>query len=534
MDSTAFNDLIKSNAMIEFDPQGYILWVNEQFLNLWKANETELVGLHHSTLFPKQIDPFKEHDKIWSKLHEGLSHSGEFYRKNSLGEDIWIQGSYTPLKDKNGSIHRIIAMAVDITEKKNLSAKLEKQNIELTVSAMKARAATHAKTIFLANMSHEIRTPLNSIIGITDALAETQVSDEQHAYIETLQRANNQLMNLINDILDLSKIESGEIELRPRPFKLRKFLLDVINLFQFRANEKGLNLELQVHPDVTDHIILDFDRLRQALTNLINNALKFTDKGSITIEVSPNITSKTGDILFSVSDTGIGIAQENLREIFLPFIQADSTATRRHGGTGLGLSITKNLVQLLDGSIWVESKIGKGSVFRFTVRAPKASLKYESDLHSHISDEYEFIQDTLTNPSTEVPKDILVVDDVEDNRFLLGVYLQKSPHRIYYANSGEDALRYIRQKQFDIVFMDIQMPGMDGHETTRQIRSLERALDRNSCHIIACTANAFSEDIAKSLDAGCNLHLSKPIKKETLLKAIRTIDFKFKKFDFIY
>lgn len=273
-----------------------------------------------------------------------------------MGEDIWIQGSYTPLKNKDGAITRIIAMAVDITEKKVLSAKLEQQNIELTVSAMKARAATHAKSIFLANMSHEIRTPLNSIIGITDAMAETTLSDEQKAFVETLQRANSQLMNLINDILDLSKIESGEIELRPRPFKLRKLLADIINLFQFRANEKGLNLELHVHPDVTDHILLDFDRLRQALTNLVNNALKFTDKGSVIVEVRPNKTTKQGDILFSISDTGIGISPDNIRDIFLPFVQGDSTATRRHGGTGLGLSITKNLVQLLEGAIWVESK----------------------------------------------------------------------------------------------------------------------------------------------------------------------------------
>lgn len=532
MDSSAFRDLIKSNAVIEFDPQGYILWVNDHFLKLLRANEQEIVGLHHSSLCPKHLDPFKEHQKVWSKVLRGQSQSGEFYRRNTVGEDIWIQGSYTPLKNQDGVITKIIAMAVDITEKKVLSAKLEQQNIELTVSAMKARAATHAKSIFLANMSHEIRTPLNSIIGITDALAETILSDEQKAFVETLQRANSQLMNLINDILDLSKIESGEIELRPRPFKLRKLLADVINLFQFRANEKGLNLELHVHPDVTDHILLDFDRLRQALTNLVNNALKFTDKGSVIVEVTPNKTTKPGDILFSISDTGIGISPENIRDIFLPFVQGDSTATRRHGGTGLGLSITKNLVQLLEGAIWVESKKHRGSVFSFTITAPEVLV--DSDINSiKISDEYEFIQNTLTSDPLEKPKDILIVDDVEDNRFLLGVFLQKSPHRIYYANSGEEALRYIKQKQFDIIFMDVQMPGMDGHETTRHVRSLEQVLARPSSHIIACTANAFSEDIAKSLEAGCNLHLSKPIKKETLLKAIRTIDFKFKKFDFI-
>lgn len=531
MNSSAYRDLVNSNSVIEFDVDGHILWINDNFLKLLKAENSELLGKHHAALFSRHQKPQDEHKRIWTTLKNGQYLNAEFQFKSAKGHVTWVHTSYTPLKDTDGKIYRIIAMGIDITEKKNLSEKLEQQNIELTIAAMKARASTHAKSIFLANMSHEIRTPLNSIIGITDALAETELSDEQLSFVETLQRANTQLMSLINDVLDLSKIESGEIELRPRPFRLRKLLSDIISLFQFRVKEKGLLLDLQVHPDVPDHISLDFDRLRQALTNLINNAIKFTNRGTITIQVNPNLSSRPGDIIFAISDTGMGISPDKIREIFLPFVQGDSTATRRHGGTGLGLAITKNLVQLLDGTIWVESQPGVGSVFRFTIKAPQVLQPPHS---REITDEYEFFQNSLNTEATETPKKILIVDDVDDNRFLLGVYLQKSPHHIYYANSGEEALKYVRSKEFDIVFMDIQMPGMDGLEATKEIRSIEKSLNRNSCHIIACTANAFSEDIAKSLEAGCNLHLSKPIKKDTLFKAIRSINFKHKHFNFIY
>ncbi|MBV2169489.1 MAG: response regulator [Bdellovibrio sp.] len=520
MNESVYDALLNSNAVVEFDVQGQILWANQNFLNIMGYELSEIVGQHHSIFLPEFHQHELEYQEIWNQLASGRTQVGEYKRLTKSKEIVWIQGSYTPVRSAHGDIVKIVKMALDITEKKRLAENLEKKNKELVSTAAKAKAATYAKSVFLANMSHEIRTPLNSIIGITDTLAETPLDDQQASFVEILQRANNQLMTIINDILDLSRVEAGEIDLKLLPFELQKLLDELVAVLGFRAKEKGLTLKIQVDPDVDAFFIGDADRLRQVLMNLLNNAIKFTHKGEISLRVAKNRTSRPGNMLFCVADTGIGIHRAQFKQIFQPFTQADSTTTRRYGGTGLGLSITKNIVQLMNGQIWLESEPDIGSVFYFTASMPTTTER-KTAAHNPLQGQYQ-LSDIKHNIAHSRLR-ILVVDDVDDNRNLFGIYLQNTIHHICYAESGVEALRLVRQEHFDIIFMDVQMPSMDGYEATRCIRAFEQEQGRQPSRIFACTANAFPEDVEKSLQAGCDMHLSKPIRKDTLIKAINSL-----------
>lgn len=519
MAQSVYEALLNSNAIIEFDVNGQILWANQNFLNLLDYEFSEIIGQHRSIFVPDKDQYQAEYEGLWTSLLQGTSQSGEFMRITKNKKIVWIQGSYTSVKNNEGKVVKIIKMALDITEKKSLAENLAKKNRELITTAAKAKAATYAKSVFLANMSHEIRTPLNSIIGITDTLAETPLDDQQVSFVEILQRANNQLMTIINDILDLSKVEAGEIELKPLPFELKKLLDELVAVLGFRAKEKGLQLEVKIDDNMDTYLVGDVDRLRQILMNLLNNAIKFTHKGGITLNISRNYTNHSGNILFSLTDTGIGISKNKFDDIFQPFIQADSATNRRYGGTGLGLSITKNIVHLMNGEIWLESEVNKGSTFYFTVSMPATTHKNVL-MHNPLQGRYQLsdIKDDISMHRLR----ILVVDDVDDNRNLYGIYLQKTIHHISYAESGLQALNMVSNEIFDIIFMDVQMPEMDGYEATRRIRRLEQEQSRQRACIFACTANALKEDIEKSLKAGCDMHLSKPIRKDTLIKAINS------------
>lgn len=519
MAQSVYEALLNTNAIIEFDVNGHILWANKNFLNLLNYELSEIVGRHRSIFIPKFALHEVEYQEMWTQLTAGHSQAGEFMRVTKDQKIVWIQSSYTPVRDAEGRVSKIIKMALDITEKKSLAENLAKKNSELLSTAAKAKAATYAKSVFLANMSHEIRTPLNSIIGITDTLAETHLDETQTSFVGILQRANNQLMTIINDVLDLSKVEAGELELKMLPFELRKLLDELVAVLGFRAKEKGLQLNIVIDKNVDTFFVGDGDRLRQVLMNLLNNAIKFTHKGKITVHVNKNETSHPGNVLFRITDTGIGIAKKKFEDIFQPFTQADSATNRRYGGTGLGLSITKNIVNLMKGDIWLESELNQGTTFFFTVSMAVTTEKNVL-MHNPLQGRYQLSDikhDIITNRLR-----ILVVDDVDDNRNLYGIYLQKTIHHITYAESGVEALALIKNEQFDIIFMDVQMPEMDGYEATRRVRRLEQQQGRPRSRIFACTANAFKEDVEKSLSAGCDVHLSKPIRKDTLISAINS------------
>lgn len=520
MTQSVYDALLNANAVIEFDIRGTILWANNNFLSLLEYELSEIIGKHHSMFLHESDSDETKYDEMWCKLAEGQALTGEFKRISKKGNSIWIHGSYTPVRNVHGEVVKIVKMAVDITDKHKLAEDLARKNKELLTSASKAKAATQAKSVFLANMSHEIRTPLNSIIGITDTLAETVLDEQQASFVEILQRANNQLMTIINDILDLSKVEVGEIELKALPFELQKLFDELYSVLGFKAKEKGLNLRITADDNVPKFFIGDPERLRQVLMNLINNAIKFTHSGEVHLHVCNNTTSRPGTMMFKVSDTGIGIAKSKYKDIFKPFIQADSTTTRRYGGTGLGLSITKNIVKLMQGQIWLESEERIGSTFYFTAAMTPTTEKRVA-MQNSVPGHYRLndLQQTLAPNRLR----ILVVDDVDDNRNLFGIYLRNTIHSVRFAQSGREAVEISNTEHFDIIFMDVQMPGMDGHEATRLIRKLEQQNKRSPAHIVACTANAFSEDVHKSLQAGCDKHLSKPIRKDTLIQTINYV-----------
>jgi CheY-like chemotaxis protein len=361
-------------------------------------------------------------------------------------------------------------------------------------------------------MSHEIRTPMNAIMGIADLLAKTTLSTEQDKYVQIFRRAGDNLLNLINDILDLSKVEASQLELERTGFSLIDHLEIVMEMVAARAHEKGLVLVCEIAPNVANDLIGDPTRLRQVLLNLIGNAVKFTESGKVSLRVMLELDTSVPTMLrFTVSDTGIGIPAEKLDRVFERFTQADTSTTRRFGGSGLGLTISKRLVELMGGRIWVESEVGKGSMFAFAVPFEKWA---GATLRSAV-----LVGTDQGLPLA--PLRILLAEDSPDNCLVTMAYLEDTPYRLEIAETGAIACDMFAAGQYDLVLMDRQMPVMDGLTATRKIRAWERANDRQPTPIIALTASALKGDREMCLAAGCTAFLTKPIKQEVLLRAIR-------------
>jgi two-component system sensor histidine kinase/response regulator len=535
--------------------------------------------------------------------------------------------------------------------------RLKRTERELVRAREEAMAASHAKSDFLSSMSHEIRTPLHAIIGMTDLLLETDLGEEQRRYLATMADNGNALVELINDILDLARVESGRMALENVPFDLDELIDGVVGTLGVRAHEKGLELAARIAPDVPVALVGDPLRLRQILVNLAGNANKFTEHGQVVLAVQcdPGAGAPGAVALhFSIADTGIGIAPDQLERVFDAFSQADSSTTRKYGGTGLGLAIVKRLADLMQGRVWVESEVGRGSTFHFLVRlqrdpnADHRSSRAEaagsiSGLHALVVDDtginrvvvrealaaqgarvgeadcgeaalreiarardagdpyrlmlvdcrmpgmdgFDLVRQVResTDDDTVVlmltsddlamqlqrahgasianylvkpirrrellgaigramgnqphagapaapagapanharPLRILLADDSVDNRYLIAAYLKNTPHLIDEVEDGAEAVSRFTESPYDLVLMDIQMPVMDGHEAAAAIRAVERHQGRPHTPIIALTAAALSESIARSFEAGCDEHVSKPVRKAALLEAIRRL-----------
>lgn len=394
------------------------------------------------------------------------------------------------------------------------SKQLQEQIRIASQLAEQAEEANLAKSRFLANMSHEIRTPLAAVLGFSELLADPKTRDSERQRLwGAIGRNGELLMRVIDDVLDLSKIEAQKLELNPSQFNLRDMFRDLELTMGHKAREKGVDLRLNYASSGKDDYISDPTRVKQVLLNVINNAVKFTDSGSITVDASVSRlpeAPKEARLTIRVTDTGIGLSPEQQNRLFQPFSQADSTTSKKFGGTGLGLVIAKQLAQRLGGGVQlVKSEPGKGSVFEVTFTLEIAEKETAAQAQSSSSEAKKPLANTLTG------KNILVVDDVIDNRELMEMFLEPTGADIDLAESGEQALRKVREGGPDVILMDIQMPGMDGYATTKELR--KHGFKKP---IIALTAHAMRAETERCLESGCDLVMTKPVNRAALIQTL--------------
>ncbi|MEN8120243.1 MAG: PAS domain S-box protein [Bacteroidota bacterium] len=431
----------------------------------------------------------------------------KFRATHKDGSIRWFLDKGVALRNEKGEAQRLIGTITDITQQQKIEE-------ELILSREKAVEADNLKSTFLANMSHEIRTPMNGILGFSDLLkSEDSTEEERENYIDIIHQSGNQLMNIINDILDISKIEVGQIQINEENTSVNEILKGIFTLFKPEVADKK-DIKLLIHKELTDKesvILTDGVRLRQILTNLINNAIKFTKKGFVEfgyllIHDCENEYSKEGACLqFYVKDTGIGIPKNKREIIFDRFRQSDESHTRKFGGTGLGLAISKGFVELLGGNIWHESAENKGSTFYFTIPYKIGDPKQAQKIKAKYSSQYSWGNYT-----------ILIVEDDDISFSYMHKILEKTGVSVIRATKGYDAIEICgNNKKIDLILMDIQLPGINGYEATRRIREFLPDIP-----IIAQTAHALAEDKNKSMESGCNAFITKPIKRQVLLRIL--------------
>lgn len=416
--------------------------------------------------------------------------------------------------------NRTIQLEQQVNDRKQAEARLTETNQQLAISNEQLASATRHKDEFLANMSHELRTPLNAILGMTEGLQEEvfgNTNEQQKKALQTIEYSATHLLKLINDILDLAKIEAGQVELECAPTSISSLCQASILFIKQQAYKKRLKLNLELAPNLPD-LLIDERRIRQVLINLLNNAVKFTPEGGsvtleVTLELSTNTTTPNNAMRFAVIDTGIGIASEELEKLFQPFVQIDSALNRQYQGTGLGLSLVKRIVGLHGGSIGVSSQVGMGSRFMVYLPCPDVPLSFPEPLPRFVPQLTSITSEAVTTSPL-----ILITEDNEANIITIFSYLKAKGYRLILANNGQEAIALAHSQQPDLILMDIQMPGMDGLEAMKHIRSHPNLVN---IPIVALTALAMAGDREKCLEAGANDYLTKPVKLKQLAATIQ-------------
>lgn len=489
-----------SDSIILTDASTRIVWVNDAFTRVTGYSPEEAVGSTTADLLNGPKSEPAAIDEISNHLARGERYHTEILNYTKSGEEVWISTNLVPILNDGGQVELIIGIERDVTGSK-------KRQSELAEAKIAAEQADRAKSEFLANMSHEIRTPMNGIIGMVGLLAESDLSADKMLYVDTIQESSTALLKIINDILDLSRLEAGKLEIIPNTFNLRHCVKSAVDLLSPKAREKGISLSVHYDTGLADVMLGDDGRLRQILVNLIGNAVKFTAQGGVTVSVSAD-ENDPYRLLFEIEDTGIGISPEQAQHIFDRFSQADAATTRAFGGTGLGLTISSVLANRMGGGIILRSELGAGCCFSLTVQMSPAKAQ-ATDTEAQ----------KIVTAATLVDGVVLLAEDNKVNRLLINKYLNGQPLKLIEAVNGREAVDQCRRHLPDIVLMDMSMPELDGIAATREIR----ALDIVQPTIVALTANAFESDREACLAAGMDHFLSKPIKKAHLIDTLATL-----------